>query len=154
MTPATVAIPASQLPAPVRAKLTKSEAAKAGSAQARVALEQAKARARQFKMLCHAVRLPLPALEYQFTPERNWRFDFAWPDVDGTGGLALECDGGVFVRGRHARGAGILKTHEKLNAAAVLGWRVLYTTPAQLCTDATVDLVTRALVRRAVEGGG
>ena len=62
-----------------------------------------------------------PEREVRFAPPRRWRFDLAWPARK----LAVEIDGGTWVRGRHSRGAGFAKDCEKLNAAAILGWRVL-----------------------------
>ncbi len=59
--------------------------------------------------------------EYKFHPKRKWRFDFADP----ANKVAVEIDGGVFAGGRHTRGAGFRADCEKINAAAVLGWRVL-----------------------------
>ena len=82
-----------------------------------------------------------PYREWQFHPVRLWRFDFAWPDHK----LALEVDGGIWVRGAHGRGTGIQRDQEKLNAAAVLGWRVLRVQPKELATMATVHLVREAL---------
>lgn len=58
--------------------------------------------------------------EHRFHPIRKWRFDFA--DVENK--IAVEIDGGVFIQGRHSRGAGYRSDAEKFNAAAVLGWRV------------------------------
>lgn len=84
--------------------------------------------------------------EFKFHPERKWRFDF----VFFAGKVALEVQGGLFVAGRHSRGPALLKEHEKLNEAAVLGWRVLFTTPDQLCMEETVDLIKRALNGNAV----
>jgi hypothetical protein len=78
--------------------------------------------------LCRADRLPSPVFELRFAPPRRWRFDVAWPDRM----VALEVQGGLFVNGRHSRGAALLKEHEKLNAAAALGWRVLYVVPTRL----------------------
>lgn len=43
--------------------------------------------------------------------------------------VALEEQGGLFSSGRHSRGAALLLEHAKLNAAAVLGYRVLFATP-------------------------
>lgn len=61
--------------------------------------------------------------EYRFHPKRRWRFDFAWPDSR----LAVEVQGGTFSRRRsgHSSGMGLQNDYDKLNAAAVLGWRVL-----------------------------
>jgi len=80
--------------------------------------------------------LPRPEVEYRFHSARKWRFDFCWPKHL----LALEVQGGLFVRGRHNQGAAMLKEHEKLNAAAILGYRIMYTTPRGLCTK---DFVTQ-----------
>ena len=85
--------------------------------------------------------LPRPVAEFRFHPVRRWRFDFAWPMHK----VALEVNGGVWTQGRHTRGAGAIKDMEKQNAAAVLGWRMLYTTPSGLCSGATVDLLIQIL---------
>lgn len=70
---------------------------------------------------CRAFGLPEPVAEFRFHPQRRWRFDWAWPDRK----LALEEDGGVWIRGRHNHPTGYLADMEKLNAAVELGWRVL-----------------------------
>jgi very-short-patch-repair endonuclease len=77
----------------------------------------------QFRIAWRALAdgAPIPEQEYQFHPERKWRFDFAWPAQL----IAVEIDGGQWMRlrggGRHNRDV----DREKLNAAAVLGWRIL-----------------------------
>ena len=88
-----------------------------------------------------ACNLPVPAFEYQFAPPRRWRFDLAWllPRV------AVEVQGGIFIRGGHNRGAQMLREWEKLNTAAGLGWRILYCQPQDLCTRALVDQLKPAL---------
>jgi very-short-patch-repair endonuclease len=72
--------------------------------------------------------LPAPVEEHRFHPTRKWRFDMAWVREK----IAIEVDGGAWSGGRHTRGAGFIKDHEKLNAATVLGWRVLRYTPSQM----------------------
>ena len=94
-----------------------------------------------FDRLCELSGLPKPVAEHRFAPPRRWRFDHAWPDHL----LALEVQGGLFVQGRHSRGAALLKEHEKLNEAAAQGWRVLFTTPKDLESTTTLDLLRRAL---------
>lgn len=79
-----------------------------------------------------AEQLPVwPEREYRFHPTRKWRFDFAFVEAK----LAIECEGGIWQGGRHTRGAGFEKDCEKMNAAAVLGWRVLRFTPGLLKRD-------------------
>ena len=77
---------------------------------------------------CRLAKLPEPTMEYRFAAPRRWRFDFAWIGHK----LALECDGGGWVNGRHSRGSGIEKDCEKQNAAVTVGWRLLRCTPAML----------------------
>ena len=75
-----------------------------------------------------AYRLPLPTAEFRFHPVRKWRFDFAWIEQR----VALEIEGGIYVRGRHSRGAGYEKDLEKYAHAMVDGWMVLRVSPGQL----------------------
>ena len=77
------------------------------------------------QLAARAVGLPMPEREYRFAPPRRWRFDFSYPQWH----VAIEVQGAIWTQGRHSRGSGLLLEHEKLNAAASLGWRVLYTTP-------------------------
>jgi len=85
--------------------------------------------------------VPLPVREFMFHPSRKWRLDFAWPDAK----LALEVEGGAWINGRHNRASGWIKDVEKYNALAVAGWRLLRCTPKQLHTDATAQMIRRAL---------
>lgn len=86
--------------------------------------------------LCRAAGLPEPIPEYKFHPLRKWRADHCWPIHK----LIVEIDGGLFVQGRHSRGAGQLKDMEKLNAAAMLGYRVLRYSPSQIERECLRDL--------------
>lgn len=95
----------------------------------------------RFDRLCALTQLPTPVPEYRFAPPRKWRFDWAWLAQK----VALEVQGGLFIQGRHSRGAALLKEHEKLNEAAAQGWRVLFVVPAQLESTTTFDLLRRAL---------
>lgn len=81
-----------------------------------------------FDKLCDLGGVPKPVAEYRFHPLRKWRFDWAWPAQK----VALEVEGGVWIQGRHSRGAGFLKDAEKYNTAATMGWRVLRVTPKQI----------------------
>jgi len=63
--------------------------------------------------------------EHKFHPEHKWRFDFAVP----TAMLALEIEGGIWIRGRHSRGAGMIVDMAKYNTATSLGWKLIRVTP-------------------------
>lgn len=84
-----------------------------------------------FYLTTLAPDLPPPEQEYRFHSVRRWRFDFCWP----TSKLAVEVEGGTWVRGRHVRGTGYEGDCEKYNAAVLGGWRVLRFTPAMLKQD-------------------
>src|ERR1700759_4634799 len=75
-----------------------------------------------------AFGLPEPVTEYKFWPGRRFRFDFAWVKEK----VAVEIEGGIWVRGRHSRGPGMMSDMEKDNQAGLMGWRVFRFTPIQL----------------------
>lgn len=95
----------------------------------------------------NACKLPKPYLEYAFHPERKWRFDFAWLEYK----VALEVDGGIWIKGGHNRGAQIKKTWEKENAAQLLCWRIFKCEPCDLCTNETVSMIRSALLIKALD---
>jgi hypothetical protein len=78
--------------------------------------------------LCEQMNVVRPVPEWKFHGARKWRFDWAWVFEK----IALEVEGGIWTQGRHTRGAGFLADMEKYNAAVLLGWRVLRTTPDKL----------------------
>jgi very-short-patch-repair endonuclease len=80
--------------------------------------------------------------EHRFHPVRKWRFDAAFPAEK----VAVEIDGGTFVQGRHTRGVGFKNDCEKLNEAALLGWRIFRFLPAQLGSGEVYDVLKRALL--------
>ena len=68
--------------------------------------------------------------EWRFHPTRLWRFDYVLGNfVDSQHWehdfIALEIEGGLFVRGRHSRAKGYEQDCIKYSTAAMLGWRVL-----------------------------
>lgn len=92
------------------------------------------------KIVCAYLRefhIPEPVMEHQFCPTRKFRFDFAWPEQK----LALEVEGGVFIRGAHGSISGIMRDMEKYNLAALYGWRVLRVVPEKLCMADTATLI-------------
>ena len=91
--------------------------------------------------LCEQEGLPVPVGELIFHPHRKWRFDLSWPDQR----LALEIEGGVFVRGRHSRGAGFRSDCEKYAEALIHGWRVLRILPEHVTNGQALIWIRRAL---------
>jgi len=96
-----------------------------------------------------------PTREFRFC-ERMWRFDFAWPSHK----VAVEIDGGIFIRGRHVDPMGGHDDRTKHNYATALGWLVLRYDARHLHDDPTgvFEEVMRALgaftAARAAGGGG
>jgi very-short-patch-repair endonuclease len=87
-----------------------------------------------------------PQREYKFHGMRRWRFDLAWPGQK----LAVEVDGGVWIAGRHTRGAGFEADCVKGAAALILGWRVLHVTPGQITKGFALAWIEQALAIREV----
>jgi very-short-patch-repair endonuclease len=59
--------------------------------------------------------------------------------------ILIEIDGGSWVAGRHTRGKGFEADMEKLNAAALLGYRVLRFTPAMVEDGRALEVIRQAL---------
>lgn len=93
-----------------------------------------------------SAKLPVPVRELRFAPPRMWRFDFAWPDRF----IAVEIEGGVFVRGGHSRGVDFTDDCEKYDIAALLGWRVYRFTVKQF-ESGWVFLFVRAVLSASPE---
>jgi very-short-patch-repair endonuclease len=66
-------------------------------------------------------KFPPHVREFKFSPSRQWRADFAWPDQK----VILECEGGIWNNGGHVRGVHYSCDCEKYNQAQILGYRVL-----------------------------
>jgi very-short-patch-repair endonuclease len=79
---------------------------------------------------------------------RKWRADFLILDphyADIEAGLLVEIDGGAFIGGRHSRGQGVANDAEKQSAAAILGYRVIRATPAQVADGSCLSWIQQAL---------
>jgi very-short-patch-repair endonuclease len=84
--------------------------------------------------------------EYRFAPPRRWRADFRIVDIrwdEAT--ILVEIDGGAFIAGRHSRGTGVEADCEKQSAAAILGYRVIRVTPAQVDDGRALSWIRQAL---------
>jgi hypothetical protein len=79
--------------------------------------------------------------EARLIPDRKWRFDFAirYGAVD----LAIEVQGGTWMRGRHSRGSGQDNDMRKANAATMAGYKVLsYSTQMVASGECIRDILT------------
>jgi very-short-patch-repair endonuclease len=94
-----------------------------------------------------AAGVELHETEYRFAKDigRRWRFDLAWPARK----LAVEIDGGLFVFGRHSRGAGQLADMEKYAEATLRGWRVLRVGAPHIRSGQALEWIERALREEA-----
>lgn len=82
--------------------------------------------------------------EYKFHSVREWRFDFAHPDLK----LAIECEG--YTRdgkGRHQNPEGMTEDARKYNEAALWGWVVLRFTQPMVKSGEAVELIQRMAAR-------
>jgi hypothetical protein len=83
--------------------------------------------------------LPWPEREFRFAPPRRWRWDFSWePDR-----LAVEVQGARWKR--HGEKRDQSKSFEKLNEAALLGWKVLQVNAEMIADGTALELIRRAL---------
>lgn len=98
--------------------------------------------------------IPIPEVECKVrkgTDKRGrptyWRFDYAWPLEK----LFLEVQGGIWLgrhgkhAGRHSGGMGQIRDMQKYNVAAIMGWRIIYATPAEVQSLAVLGTVRAAL---------
>lgn len=85
--------------------------------------------------------------QVKFHPERKFRADFSILN----GGVLIECNGGVFSRGKmgHNSGSGITRDYEKNNEAVLLGYFVL-----QFSTEMVLDGRALRTIMRLVHGDG
>lgn len=98
-----------------------------------------------FCLVCRAELGVEVVREFRFHTIRRWRFDYAVPEHR----IALEVEGGVWTGGRHTSPKGFLSDMEKYNAAALMGWVVVRTTPDKLLTDG-VQIVKELIDKRSI----
>ena len=82
------------------------------------------------------VRVRLKDAGYQ-----DWRFDFCFVSL----GLCVEVQGGGWVRGKHHRPQGYENDCRKMNAAVLLGWRVMWVTPEMIKIGEALRVIEEAL---------
>jgi very-short-patch-repair endonuclease len=92
----------------------------------------------RFETLWRASGGPDLEKEFRFHPVRKWRADFAHIPSR----TLIEIEGGIYVNGRHNRGAGFAADLEKYFEAALAGWRVIRLGPDELTADYIARLVS------------
>jgi very-short-patch-repair endonuclease len=97
---------------------------------------------KRFELLWRALGGPDLEKEFRFHPVRKWRADFAHLPSR----TLIEIEGGIYINGRHNRGAGFAADLEKYLEAALDGWRVVRLGPDSLTGDSVERLI--AVLRR------
>jgi hypothetical protein len=97
-----------------------------------------------------ALGVPTPVKEHRFATDigRQWRFDYAWPDLK----VAMELEGGTFISGggRHNRAVGYAGDIEKYNRAAIQGWLVVRATHDMVLEGNAINYLIDAFRARGV----
>jgi hypothetical protein len=66
--------------------------------------------------------LPQWESNYHFYPGRRLEMDVAWPKYK----VGIEVQGGIWIKGGHSSGTGLLRDYEKLMLANELGWQLFF----------------------------
>ena len=91
----------------------------------------------RFELLWRAHGGPELEKEFRFHPVRKWRADFAHLPSR----TLIEIEGGIYVNGRHNRGAGFAADLEKYLEASLAGWRVVRLGPNELTANRVERLI-------------
>ena len=91
----------------------------------------------RFEAIWKALAGPALEKEFRFHATRRWRADF----VHLPSRTLIEIEGGIYVNGRHNRGAGFAADLEKYLEASLAGWRVVRLGPNELTADHVGRLV-------------
>ena len=76
--------------------------------------------------------------EYRFYPLRKWRVDFYLPEYK----LAIEIEGGLYMKGGHTSIKGIIRDCEKYNTLTLEGIKLLRFTTHHLMHDVDYIYIT------------
>lgn len=88
-----------------------------------------------------AAGLPEPLREYRIIPDRRFRWDYCFRAQR----LAVEVQGGFWIKGGHSTGIGLERDAEKLNLATLAGWRTLYATKKTIESGQALVWIQQAL---------
>jgi len=100
----------------------------------------------QFLTQCRNSGFPEPEREYRFHPTRKWRLDFFWDQslTNSHFGVAVEIEGGTWIRGRHVTGSGVEKDIEKYNEVALANIVLIRATSKHVKDGRAVEWLRRA----------
>ena len=99
---------------------------------------------KRFETLWRSLDGPPLEKEFRFHPVRKWRADFAHLESS----TLIEIEGGIYVNGRHNRGAGFAADLEKYLEASLAGWRVIRLGPNEITAEHVGRLIV--LVRQNI----
>ena len=85
----------------------------------------------------------IPQKEFKFHPTRKWRIDYYFQTPRKK--LAVEVEGGVWIKGRHTRASGFVKDMEKYNALTEQGIYLLRFQPADMKKAETFHFINKIL---------
>lgn len=81
--------------------------------------------------------------EVKPVPKRRFRLDFAHPPTK----VGIEISGGIWRRGAHSSGTGIIRDYEKMNLCQINGWVVFQLTARQINAD-WCEAIAKIIVER------
>jgi very-short-patch-repair endonuclease len=93
---------------------------------------------KRFEMLWRAMGGPELEKEFRFHSVRKWRADFAHLESR----TLIEIEGGIYVNGRHNRGAGFAADLEKYLEASLAGWHVIRLGPYELTMESIGRIIS------------
>ena len=82
-------------------------------------------------------------VEYRALPDRNFRWDLAWPNEPHR--LLVEIQGGIWAEGGHTTGVGVTRDCEKATLAALAGFRCLAVTSDHISSGQALRWIQEAL---------
>lgn len=84
--------------------------------------------------------LPVPIPQFMPIPGRKLAFDFGFPDWR----LLIEVQGGIWTKGKHGRGSGIIQDQDKLNLAVLNGYFTLQFSVNHIDDGTALRVIQRA----------
>jgi len=88
-----------------------------------------------------AAGLPTPQREARLIPGRRFRWDLHWPESQ----IAVEINGGTWIKGGHSTGKGIERDYEKSNLANLAGFHCFAFSAAMVKDGRALAIIKQAL---------